>query len=322
MLDFVAKRNWYYLLSLLFIIPGGISLLIPPALVPGIEFTSGTTFTIQFSQPVAQDALRAFLAQQGFPDAIIQRTGGDQYLIRTRTLREEVRDDAGNLVAQGDRDRLFSAMTERFGSFRVLDYNSVSPTIAAETVRNAAIAVAAASVAILLYIAFAFRQVSNPFRYGVCAILAMVHDVLVVLGIFSILGKVAGVEVDSMFITAMLTVIGFSVHDTIVVFDRIRENLKRHGTANFAAVVNHSIMQTIGRSINTSVTVLFTLLALYLFGGTPTRTFVLALMIGVISGTYSSIFNAAQLLVTWEEGDLPRFFRRLRGQRPEPQPAA
>lgn len=131
MLDFVAKRNWYYLLSLLFIIPGGISLLIPPALVPGIEFTSGTTFTIQFSQPVAQDALRAFLAQQGFPDAIIQRTGGDQYLIRTRTLREEVRDDAGNLVAQGDRDRLFSAMTERFGSFRVLDYNSVSPTIAA-----------------------------------------------------------------------------------------------------------------------------------------------------------------------------------------------
>jgi preprotein translocase subunit SecF len=321
-LDFVAKRNWYYLLSLLFIIPGGISLLIPPALVPGIEFTSGTTFTIQFAQPVAQDALRSFLAQQGFPDAIIQRTGGDQYLIRTRTLREEVRDDAGNLVVQGDRERLFSAMTERFGPFRVLDYNSVSPTIAAETVRNATIAVAAASIAILLYIAFAFRQVSNPFRYGVCAIIAMVHDVLVVLGIFSILGKVAGVEVDSMFITAMLTVIGFSVHDTIVVFDRIRENLKRHGTANFAAVVNHSIMQTIGRSINTSVTVLFTLLALYLFGGTPTRTFVLALMIGVISGTYSSIFNAAQLLVTWEEGDLPRFLRRLRGQRPEPQPAA
>ncbi|MCS6801583.1 MAG: protein translocase subunit SecF [Dehalococcoidia bacterium] len=322
MLDFVSKRNWYYLLSLLFIIPGAISLLIPPALVPGIEFTSGTTFTVQFSQSVPQDELRAFMAQQGFPEAIIQRSGGDQYLIRTRTLRDEVRDEAGALVQQSDRERLLSGMTERFGPVRLLDYNSVSPTIAAETVRNAAIAVAAASVAILLYIAFAFRQVSHPFRYGSCAIIAMVHDVLVVLGIFSILGKVAGVEVDSMFITAMLTVIGFSVHDTIVVFDRIRENLKRHGTANFPAVVNHSIMQTIGRSINTSVTVILTLLALYLFGGTPTRTFVLALMIGIISGTYSSIFNAAQLLVTWEEGDIPRFFRRLRGERPAPQATA
>ncbi|GIW05912.1 MAG: protein-export membrane protein SecF [Dehalococcoidia bacterium] len=322
MLDFVAKRNWYYLLSLLFIIPGVISLLIPPALVPGIEFTSGTTFTIQFSRPVAQDELRAFLAQQGFADAIIQRSGTDQYLIRTRTLREEVRDESGNLVEQGDRERVLNGLNERFGETRLLDYNSVSPTIATETVRNAAIAVGAASIAILLYIAFAFRQVSNPFRYGVCAIIAMLHDVLVVLGIFSILGKLAGIEVDSMFITAMLTVIGFSVHDTIVVFDRIRENLKRHGTANFPAVVNHSIMQTIGRSINTSVTVILTLLALYLFGGTPTRTFVLALLIGIISGTYSSIFNAAQLLVTWEEGDIPRLFRRLRGQRPEPQPAS
>ncbi|MFN8533091.1 MAG: protein translocase subunit SecF [Dehalococcoidia bacterium] len=322
MLDFVSKRNWYYLFSMLVIIPGLISLLIPPSLVPGIEFTSGTTFTVQFSTPVGQEALRDFLGQQGFGDAIIQHSGNSQYLIRTRTLKEEVRDQSGNLVEQGDRDRLLGAMNQRFGDVRLIDYNSVSPTIATETVRNAAIAVAAASIAILLYIAFAFRQVANPIRYGVCAIVGMVHDVLVVLGIFSILGKVAGVEVDSMFITAMLTVIGFSVHDTIVVFDRIRENLKRHGTGNFPAVVNHSIMQTVGRSVSTSITIILTLLALYLFGGTPTRTFVLALLLGIISGTYSSVFNAAQLLVTWEEGDIPRFFRRLRGQRTEPQPVS
>ncbi|GIW09654.1 MAG: protein-export membrane protein SecF [Dehalococcoidia bacterium] len=321
MLDFVARRGWYYLLSLLVIVPGVISLLIPPALVPGIEFTSGTTLTVEFSSPIAQDQLRALMAEQGFGDAIIQRSGTNQYLIRTRTLREEVRDQEGKAVQPSDRERLLSAMTERFGSVRLLDYASVSPTIAEETVRNAAIAVAAASVAILLYIAWAFRQVPHPFRYGICAIIALLHDVLVVLGSFSILGKLVGMEVDSMFITAMLTVIGFSVHDTIVVFDRIRENLKRHGSANFPLVVNHSIMQTIGRSINTSITAVLALLALYLFGGTPTRPFVLALMIGIISGTYSSIFNAAQLLVTWELGDIPRLVRRLRGQRPEPQPA-
>ncbi|MCL6649904.1 MAG: protein translocase subunit SecF, partial [Chloroflexi bacterium] len=223
MLDFVARRGWYYLLSLLVIVPGVISLLIPPALVPGIEFTSGTTLTVEFSSPIAQDQLRALMAEQGFGDAIIQRSGTNQYLIRTRTLREEVRDQEGKAVQPSDRERLLSAMTERFGSVRLLDYASVSPTIAEETVRNAAIAVAAASVAILLYIAWAFRQVPHPFRYGICAIIALLHDVLVVLGSFSILGKLVGMEVDSMFITAMLTVIGFSVHDTIVVFDRIRE---------------------------------------------------------------------------------------------------
>jgi preprotein translocase subunit SecF len=320
-LDFVGKRNWYYLLSLLIIVPGVISLLIPPALLPGIEFTSGTTFTIEFSQPVSQEDLRSTMGQLGFGDAIIQQSGSNQFLIRTRPFKDEVRDQNGNLVEQGDRERVVTALTEKYGDARLLDFNSVSPTIAEETVRNAAIAVSVASVAILLYIAFAFRQVPNPFRYGVCAIVGMLHDVLVVLGIFSILGKVAGVEVDSMFITAMLTVIGFSVHDTIVVFDRIRENLKRHGSANFPAVVNHSILQTVGRSLNTSITIILTLLALYLFGGTPTQNFVLALLLGVISGTYSSIFNASQLLVTWEERDIPRFFNRLRGRPQEPQAA-
>jgi preprotein translocase subunit SecF len=142
----------------------------------------------------------------------------------------------------------------------------------------------------------------------------MLHDVFVVLGIFSILGEVAGIEIDALFVTALLTVIGFSVHDTIVVFDRIRENLARRAAPTFEAVVDYSLAQTLVRSLNTSMTVVFTLLALYLFGGESTKTFVLALLIGVISGTYSSIFNASQLLVSWENGEIQRLFRRLTGR--------
>ena len=317
MIDFVGKRYVWFALSLLIIIPGIVSLLIPPALVPGIEFSSGTTFTLAFDKPVDQGALRTELATLGQADAIIQRSGDNQYLIRVRPLKEDIRDTNGTLTQTGDREPLFKALESKFGTFRTLDYSSVSPTIAEETVRNAALAVVAASVAIMFYIAFAFRQVANPFRYGVCAIVGLIHDVLVVLGLFSIFGKVFGTEVDSMFITAMLTTIGFSVHDTIVVFDRIRENLKRHGNYDFPLVVNHSILQTVARSLNTSITVVFTLLALYLFGGTPTRTFVLALLIGIIAGTYSSIFNASQLLVAWELGDFGKLWNRIRGRQNE-----
>lgn len=316
MLDVVRRRYWYFLLSLCFIIPGAISLAIPPALVPGIEFTSGTTFTLQFQTPVDQGDLRQLLADNGEGDAVIQRSGNDTFLIRTRPLQDQIKDSQGNVVQESQREELFAKIKDRFGDFTTLDFNTVSPTIATETVRNAAIAVVAASVAILLYIAYAFRQVANPFRYGVCAVIALIHDVLVVLGLFSIFGKLLGLEVDSYFITAMLTIIGFSVHDTIVVFDRIRENLRRHSGETFDSVVNHSILQTVGRSLNTSITVVLTLTALLLFGGAPTRTFVLALLIGIVSGTYSSIFNASQMLVVWEHGEIGRFFRRLRGQQP------
>jgi len=173
-----------------------------------------------------------------------------------------------------------------------------------EIAQRAALAVVIASVFILLYISFAFRQVARPFRYGACAILAMIHDVLVVLGLFSIMGKVFGTEVDSMFITAVLTVIGFSVHDTIVVFDRTRENLRRLPGREFGDVVNVSLNQTVARSLTTSLTVILTLVALLLFGGVTIRNFVLTLLIGIISGTYSSIFIASQLLVMWEYGEL------------------
>ena len=193
----------------------------------------------------------------------------------------------------------------------VLDNATVSASVASETTRNAFLAVLAASVFILLYISFAFRKVTRPWRYGACAIIALLHDVLVVLGIFSILGWTLNVQVDALFITALLTVVGFSVHDTIVVFDRIRENMTRRTSETFEQVVNASLVQTMARSLNTSLTVLFTLSALTLFGGTTIRVFSLALLIGILSGTCSSIFNASMLLVMWERGEFVfKFFNR------------
>ena len=167
-----------------------------------------------------------------------------------------------------------------------------------------------AAIFIVLYIWYAFRNLPHAVRYGVCAIIAMLHDVLVVIGLASLFGLLFGWEVDSLFLTALLTVIGFSVHDTIVVFDRIRENLTRLRGQQYDLVVNHSILQTLDRSINTQLTVLFTLFALALFGGVTIRQFVITLLIGILSGTYSSIFNAAPLLVVWEKGEFGKLFRR------------
>lgn len=181
---------------------------------------------------------------------------------------------------------------------------SVSASVASATIRNSIFAVIAASALILLYVWFAFRKVNRPWRYGTCAIIALLHDVLVVMGVFSILGWTLHVQIDSLFITALLTVVGFSVHDTIVVFDRIRENMQRRSSETFEQIVNASLVQTMSRSLNTSLTVLFTLSALTLFGGESIRTFTFALLIGIFSGTYSSIFNASMLLVIWERGEL------------------
>lgn len=191
-----------------------------------------------------------------------------------------------------------------------LSIESVGPTLGRELLGRAVTAILAASAVILLYLTFVFRRVPNALRYGVCAIIALLHDVLVVIGVFAILGMLFGTEIDALFVTAMLTVIGFSVHDTIVVFDRVRENIMKRRFEKFEDVVNYSLVQTLARSINTSVTVLLTLFALYLFGGASIRTFVLALLIGIISGTYSSIFNASMLLVIWEKKEWRRWFGR------------
>lgn len=193
-----------------------------------------------------------------------------------------------------------------------LQFNSVGPAVGREVQEKAMLAVLAASLGILAYLWWAFRRVPNPLRYGVCAVAALLHDALLVLGIFAILGQLFGIEVDALFITAILTVIGFSVHDTIVVFDRIRENMLRRRFDTFDKVVNYSLLQTLARSIITSLTTIFTLTALFLFGGVTIRNFVLALLIGIITGTYSSIFNASLLLVLWENREWRNWFGRGR----------
>ncbi|HLI87703.1 MAG TPA: protein translocase subunit SecF [Ktedonobacteraceae bacterium] len=205
-----------------------------------------------------------------------------------------------------DAPRIMSTVLNGNGPYVQWFSNSeVSGSVAAESARNAALAVLAASFFILLYIWFSFRKVPKAWRYGTCAIIAMLHDVLVVLGVFSILGKIfPTIQIDSLFITALLTVVGFSVHDTIVVFDRIRENMQRRTVETFEQIVDASLVQTMSRSLNTSLTVLFTLSALTIFGSEDIRTFTLTLLIGIFSGTYSSIFNASMLLAIWERGEL------------------
>ncbi len=219
------------------------------------------------------------------------------------------------------KDQLTAGLTDQIGPFTELQISTVGSSVSNQVASRSILAIAVASIGILLYIAFAFRNTQKPLQYGAAAIVGMLHDVLVVLGIFSILGWLFDVQVDALFVTAILTVIGFSVHDTIVVFDRIRENLARQSDPTFEGIVNYSLAQTVVRSVNTSLTVVFTLLALFLFGGESTRTFVLALLIGVVSGTYSSIFNAAQLLVSWEQHDFRRWWNELRGRVPAPAPS-
>jgi preprotein translocase subunit SecF len=234
-------------------------------------------------------------------DPIVQPLPPDSVSIRSREI-----DDA-------TKGKIVAAMQERFGGGKnvsILNFTQVSAAVGQEVARAATVAVVMAALAILIYIWFAFRKVNHAFRYGTAAIIAMLHDVLVVVGVEAIFGHFLGWQVDSLFLTALLTVIGFSVHDTIVVFDRIRENSNIYRRVDYETVVNHSIVQTLDRSINTQLTVMITLLALALFGGTSIRHFVIILLIGVFSGTYSSIFNAPPILTVWENKEWRNWFRR------------
>jgi preprotein translocase subunit SecF len=303
-------RKWWYILSIVVILPGVISLIFN-GLDLGIDFTGGTIWEVKFDKTITTEEVKNVLADHGYTDTVIQTSsedGGDNNVAIIRM--EELP------TPSTEKTELANAMTAEIGPFTELQISTVGSSVSGQIARRAVLAVFVASIGILLYIAFAFRNTQAPVRYGAAAIVGMLHDVLLVLGVFSILGVIFKVQVDALFVTAILTVIGFSVHDTIVVFDRIRENLAKQSDPTFEGIVNYSLAQTIVRSVNTSLTVVFTLLALYLFGGESTRTFVLALLIGVVSGTYSSIFNASQLLVSWEEHDFQRWWAQLRGRVP------
>lgn len=431
-IDLVSTRKWLFWISGLTALASIVMLLIPPALRPGIEFTSGTTMQVKFASGVPLADLRAEMANLGHAEARVQATGANEYLIRTRPLAapegsftevvptatattaaapaagastvtlgragqsgdvvlraivggdpcrlgieagkvaagttvrvvQEHNDCAGGAVyrvqsgsvtgyvaaaetrdfkaavtasatpgasatptaaatprakAPGERGDIEAALQQRFGAFEVLEASTIAPVVSQAAVRNATAAVIVASLFIMGYIAFAFSSVPRPVRYAVCAIVATLHDVIIVLGAFSLFGKLFGVEVNLMFITGLLTVIGFSVHDTIVVFDRIRENVRLAPGARLADNVNAALVQTLGRSLNTSTTVLLTILAMLLLGGESIRAFLLVLLVGIVSGTYSSIGVASQLLVAWDEGDFDRLLGRKR--QPVPTPA-
>lgn len=309
-MNIVGKRKWYFLISALVLIPGIISLIIPPAVRPGIDFSSGSAFEVTFQGPVEEEPVRAAMATVDHADARIQKLSASTVFIRTKELQDQERGEIEEALEANVAPVDFISKVE-----------TVSPEVAGETVRNAVIAVMVAAVGILLYITWAFRHIPGSFRYGVAAVFALIHDILIIIGIFSILGKVIGLEVNVMFVVGLLAVAGYSVNDTIVVFDRIRENVARDIDRPLAESVNISIMESMGRSLGTSLTTTFALLALILIGGLTLREFLLVLLIGTIAGTYSSIFIASQFLVMWEMGEIGRFFRlvnpirRLRGAR-------
>ena len=314
MQDIVGKRGWYFLFSALIIVPGLVSLIMSPGwitldsgLKAGIDFSSGSVMNVSFRQPVGEDDIRERLDELGHSEALIQRIGGANYFIRTEVLEEAVGDGLSEReVIERDLEKFLGMERDR------VEFDTVSPIVAKETVRTAFYSLAAASVFIMFFVWYAFRHVPKAHRYGVSALLALAHDLLIILGVFSILGRVINLEVNSMFIVGLLIVAGYSVNDTIVVFDRIRENVSRHPDRGLASTVNLSIMESMGRSLNTSITTPVALLAMIFIGGTSIRELLLVLAIGAVAGTYSSIFSASQYLVMWDRGEIGRFFRRGR----------
>jgi preprotein translocase subunit SecF len=303
-MNIIGKRYWFFGLSLAIIIPGLIALALG-GLKPSIDFSGGTILEVRFLSGSAPspNEVRTALAEVQVPDSTgtlgniqIQTIGEDGLVLRLR----EISPETVNLI--------LSAMRSNFGEIRLDMADNVGAAVGSEVTQRAAGAVALAAIGIALYVWFAFRRLPHAFRYGLAAVASLFHDVLVLIGLEAILGLILGWEADALFLTAVLTVIGFSVHDTIVVFDRIRENRTKYAAVDFERVVNHSIVQTLDRSINTTLTVLFTLLALTLFGGVTTQHFVIILLVGMASGAYSSIFNAAAILVVWENREWTRWF--------------
>ena len=338
MYDIVGKRRWYFLFSVLITVPGLIFILLG-GLKPSIDFTGGTVWTVRYAEQPTPAEVQAFLVERDHPEALVTDAGDGSLQIRTDpvgllppqtpaptpeptptpdpsvsttptpspsptpegTPTPSPTPTPAPLPRGTEFDDIQQELVAEFGEGEPQSVTTVGPIIGTELIRTSLILIGVGEMGILAYLWIRFG-----FRYGTAAIVALLHDVLVVVGFFAILGFFFGLEFDALFVTALLTIIGFSVHDTIVVFDRIRENRLRHAGEPFGAIVNHSILQTLGRSINTSLTVVVTLAALLLLGPPTIRTFTLALLVGIVSGTYSSIFNASQLLVAWYEWDARR----------------
>jgi preprotein translocase subunit SecF len=317
--DIVKYRKLWFGISAAITIPGFIAVLMccyqfHAPLKPGIDFTGGSILQYQFEKPVSLESVHKVLNECGFEGSQVQQAtvaGQEVVVMRTKSIDQE-----------SQKAKLDAKLVSELGPFKPISVDKVTATIGPELLTNGLLALLVTFAGMVGFISYRFK-----FDYALCAIAALFHDVLVLCGIFAIMGLVSGTEVDSLFISAILTVIGFSVHDTIVVFDRIRENAKYVGSKvinpetkeeykrTFGDITNDSVNQTLTRSIYTSLTVIITLLSLYLFGGVTTKDFVLAMLIGIISGTYSSIFNASCLLVWWRE------FKSKGPKKPQPKPA-
>jgi len=304
MFDLVEKRRWCFLASAILIGLGLVAMIYSTLSVGSpvrlsIDFTSGSLLELQFEEPIDLAKARSVIASAGLDDVTVQTVGDERGLvIRTKPME----------VAQ--KSVLTADLEEALGPATELRFESVGPAIGRETTRAAVFAILAASVAILFFIAIAFRKVPNAFRYGVCAMGKVLHDVLVLLGAVSLLGLLAGWEMDSLFLTAIVTVVGFSVEDVIVVFDRIRENIRRRRGEPFETIVNRSLLETLHRSLATQLNAIFVMIAIIFFGGVTIRQFMVLMLLGMVTGTYSSLFFAVPLLVSWEQGDLGRIFGR------------
>lgn len=297
-LQIIKNRKFYYIISGVMFLAAVLSL-IAWGLKPGLDFTGGSLMELSFSNSRPQvSEIQAVIQPLNLGDVVVQPANDKDIILKFKAIPEE------------DHQKLLSAISGKFSEngnvIKENRFDSIGPVIGKELLQKSWTMMLIAALAIIAYIGFAFRKVSKPllsWKYGVAAVLALAHDLVIVIGLFSILGHFYGIEVDSLFITALLTVMGFSVHDTIVVFDRTRENLSKFYSGKFDEVVNDSVNQTFVRSINTSVTVLIVLLALYVLGGDTTKNFTLALLFGIAIGTYSSIFVASPIIVDWNNWD-------------------
>lgn len=289
MFDIIGKRRWFFIVTGIVLVACIIFLGVF-GLKAGVEFSSGSVMTVGFDEQVSKEAFEGSLSGLGYENVIIQEVGDGDLLVRMPRL-------TGN-----EKTELEGSLNMTYSTMIIREFDDVSEMVASETTRNAGIAVGVATLGILLYIAWAFRRMPHPFHYGICAIVALVHDSVVALGIFALLGGIFGWEIDLKFVIGILAVIGYSVNNTVVVFDRIRENLLNNTRLPFETVVNSSLIETLTRSINTSLTTLFVIVALMLFVGTVVQNFSVILFIGIIAGTYSSMFIAPSLLVVWQKG--------------------
>ncbi|MBN1562768.1 MAG: protein translocase subunit SecF [Anaerolineae bacterium] len=342
MYNFAQRRHLYFLLSAIVIVPGILAMIYstieygsPVRL--SIDFTGGTLMEISLVNAVDEQTVRDTLAEFGLNDTVVQElepisTDDVEYAVEAAGSRWQLRfEDTENI----DELKTFMQDPDRLGDFwspqpveedpsreAAITTSSVSATVGEEVTRSAVIATLVVAAIILMFIIFAFRKVPNPIRYGACAIIAMFHDILVTMGIMAILGILFGWEADALFLTAILTVVGYSVQDSIVVFDRIRENTPKYRGEDYEVIVNRSVLETVHRSLATQINAIFVMFAILLFGGDTIRQFIGIMLIGLMSGTYSSIFNAVPLLVSWEKGEIPFVNREAKRKRKNEEAAA